>query len=147
MNFPVYLQFTIMAHFPYDMTSFLFKPRDKVLNELINCYIPGPSRIMWLNCQKSSWWRGAARVRVNWSVTPSTTRTWCTTESPVFGMSCPRKTPRWVADPRENCHLTVKKLPKTWHFFQKKWQKCQVFGNLLTVKWQFSRGSATHLVD
>ena len=32
----------------------------------------------------------------------------------------------WYApDPPENCHLTVKKLPKTWHFFQKNchWQK------------------------
>ena len=61
------------------------------------------------------------------------------------------------ADPPENCHLNVKKLPKTWHcskkiaknflfffklpmeifFFLKK-----VFGNFLTVKWQFSGGSA-----
>ena len=68
-------------------------------------------------------------------------------------------------DPPENWHLTVKKLPKTWHFFQKNWQKlsffstklpmaillqkndnfchffwkkCQVLGNFLTVKWQFS---------
>ena len=67
----------------------------------------------------------------------------------------------WVPDPPENCHLTVKKLPKTWHFynkiaqnfhffhwqfFWKKWKflaifflkKCQVFDNFLTVKWQFS---------
>ena len=27
------------------------------------------------------------------------------------------------ADPLENCHLTVKKSPKTWHFFKKKLQK------------------------
>jgi len=72
------------------------------------------------------------------------------------------------ADPPENCHLTIKKLPKTWYFFPPKmtnffiffqknchwhffWKKlkflsiflnnCQVFGNFLTVKWQFSGGS------
>ena len=26
------------------------------------------------------------------------------------------------SDPPKNCHLTVKKLPKTWHFFKKIWQ-------------------------
>ena len=51
-----------------------------------------------------------------------------------------------IADPPENCHLNVKKLPKTGHFFQKNchWQfllkKFQVFGNFLKVKWQFSGG-------
>ena len=47
-------------------------------------------------------------------------------------------------DPPENCHLTVKKLPKTWLFFQKKLPK--IFftkianGNLWKKKssfWQF----------
>ena len=52
-----------------------------------------------------------------------------------------------VPDPPENCHWNVKKLPKTWLFFQKNWQKlsfffkCQVFGNFLTVKSTFSGGS------
>ena len=70
-----------------------------------------------------------------------------------------------TSDPQENCYLNVKKLPKTWNFFKyffhklslKKlplalfflkdnfwqffWKKCQVFGNFLTVKWQFSGGS------
>ena len=37
------------------------------------------------------------------------------------------------SDPQENCHLTVKKLPKTWHFFQKKIAKnCHFF-----CQWQF----------
>ena len=43
------------------------------------------------------------------------------------------------ADPSENCHLTVKKLPKTWHLKKK--------GNFLTVEWQFSRGSGTYSSD
>jgi len=60
------------------------------------------------------------------------------------------------ADPPQNCHLTVKKLPGTYFFFKKiakncqkndnfcqfKKKKSQVFGNFLTVKWQFSGGSA-----
>ena len=29
----------------------------------------------------------------------------------------------WRSDPLENCHLNVKKLPKTWHFFKKISQK------------------------
>ena len=52
------------------------------------------------------------------------------------------------ADLPENCHLTVKKLPKTGRFFKKidknchlKKKKFQVFGNFLTFKWQFSGGS------
>ena len=79
------------------------------------------------------------------------------------------------SDPPENCHLTVKKLPKTchffpknaknfhffqknchchWQFFWKKWKflaffgkKCQVFGNFLTVKWQFSGGSGLEVIN
>ena len=64
-------------------------------------------------------------------------------------------------DPPENYHFNVKKVPKTWHIFNKiaknvffffvqflaiffNWQ---VFGNLLTLKWQFSRGSDQDLVS
>ena len=73
------------------------------------------------------------------------------------------------SDPPENCQLIVKncqkldiffkKIGKNFHFFKKIaignffeknehfWQfflkKCQVFGNFLTVKWQFSRGSGS----
>ena len=73
-----------------------------------------------------------------------------------------------IPDPPENCHLTVKKNcqkldifskknAKIFLFFSKKLplaiflkkknlgqfflKKCQVFGNFLTVKWQFSGGS------
>ena len=50
-------------------------------------------------------------------------------------------------------NLTFKnKIAKNFHFFWKKWkflaiffEKCQVFGNFLTVKWQFSGGSADDL--
>ena len=47
-------------------------------------------------------------------------------------------------DPPENCHLNVKKLPKTfffkchWQFF---WKKMSSFWQYLTFKWQFSGGS------
>ena len=37
----------------------------------------------------------------------------------------------WVADPPENCHLTVKKLQKTWHFFKKNCQKFSFFSKIL----------------
>ena len=42
------------------------------------------------------------------------------------------------ADPPENWHLTVKKLPKTWHFFQKNWQKFSFFSKKLplAIFWQ-----------
>ena len=75
---------------------------------------------------------------------------------------CPQIMSAWSkSEPPENCHLNVKKLPKTCHFFNKnchfskncQWQffekndnflqffgKRQVFGNVLTLKWQFSRG-------
>ena len=36
------------------------------------------------------------------------------------------------SDPPENCHLNVKKLPKTLHLFQKNWQKLSFF--FLNVK-------------
>ena len=63
------------------------------------------------------------------------------------------------SDPLENCYLNVKKLPKSWHIFQKSLPKIvvfffkmpifgnffekkrQLFGNFLTFKWQFSGGS------
>ena len=74
---------------------------------------------------------------------------------------------QWESNPPENCHLNVRKLPKTWNFFQKNWKKlsfstklplanflkklkiffqfywkkCQFFGNFLTFNWQFSGGS------
>ena len=45
------------------------------------------------------------------------------------------------ADPPENCHLTVIKLPKTWHFFKK----------FLTIFWQsngnFPEGQVTTYFD
>ena len=34
-------------------------------------------------------------------------------------------------DPPKNCHLTVKKLPKTWHFFKKNCQKFSFFSKKL----------------
>ena len=43
--------------------------------------------------------------------------------------------------------IWMSKLSKTWHFKKRTifvnffWKKCQVFGNFLTVKWQFSGGS------
>ena len=74
-----------------------------------------------------------------------------------------------VSDYPENCHLTVKKLPNTCHFFQKNWQKlpffqqmaillkkmtifviffkCQVFGNFLAFKRQVSEGSGPNMYD
>ena len=38
-------------------------------------------------------------------------------------------------DPPENCHLTVKKFPKTWHFFQQNchWQSAFNFSDLSTL--------------
>ena len=36
---------------------------------------------------------------------------------------------RLPSDPPENCHLTVKKLPKTWHFFKNNCQKFSFFSN------------------
>ena len=36
-------------------------------------------------------------------------------------------------DPSENCHLTVKKLLKTWHFFQKNCQKFSFFSKKLPM--------------
>ena len=53
---------------------------------------------------------------------------------------------RWWSDPPENCHLTVKncqKLDIFWQFFLK---KCQVFGNFLTFKWQFSADTPASLL-
>jgi len=60
------------------------------------------------------------------------------------------------ADPLENCHLTVKKSPKTY-FFQKNWHKFHYFfstklplasfWHFLTVKWQFSRGSGVEQIN
>ena len=55
----------------------------------------------------------------------------------------------FTADPPENCHLTVKKLPKTDIFSKKNcqnfllffWKKWKLLANFLTVKWQFSGGS------
>ena len=43
--------------------------------------------------------------------------------------------PLWVCEPGppENCHLTAKKLHKTWHFFKKNCQK--FFLQFLAVKW------------
>ena len=38
-----------------------------------------------------------------------------------------------IADPPENCHLNVKKLPKTWHFFQKNWQKLAILLKKMTI--------------
>ena len=35
--------------------------------------------------------------------------------------------PVFSSDPPEHCHLTVKKLPKTWLFFQKNCQNCFFF--------------------
>ena len=78
----------------------------------------------------------------------------------------------YISDPPENCHLTFKKFPKLDFFFQQNWQKvsffqqncqwqfcwkndtfcqffwkkCQVFGNFLTFKWQFSGGSVVYYV-
>ena len=55
-------------------------------------------------------------------------------------------------DPPENCQLTVKKLPKTWHFFQKIFifsiklpmenfeKKCQVFVNFWHSNVNFPEG-------
>ena len=33
---------------------------------------------------------------------------------------------------------------KKWQFFQFFWKKCQVFGNFLTFKWQYSGGSVVN---
>ena len=41
--------------------------------------------------------------------------------------------PTLTPDPPENCHLTVKKWPKTWHFFQKNWQKLSFFSTKLPL--------------
>ena len=40
--------------------------------------------------------------------------------------------------------IFLKKRQNCWHFFLK---KCQVFGNFLTVKWQFSGGSDAYSPD
>ena len=40
---------------------------------------------------------------------------------------------RYGPDPPENCHLTVKKLTKTWHFFQKNCQKLSFFQKYVKV--------------
>ena len=40
----------------------------------------------------------------------------------------------WCPDPPENCHLTVKKLPKAWHFFQKNCQKFSFFSMAIFLK-------------
>ena len=70
---------------------------------------------------------------------------------PAKAQSCAHA---WLAaDPPENYHLTVKKLPKTWHFFKKNcqkfhffqkncqwqffWKKMKLFGNFFETKWQF----------
>ena len=38
---------------------------------------------------------------------------------------------------KKNCQKFKFCIKKNWHFFLK---KCQVFGNFLTFKWQFSGG-------
>ena len=103
-------------------------------------------------------------------VSQNGSQNWClnvsrlTHSAPIWHTLGPHQNLLWLgADPKENCHLTVKKLSKTWHskkltkivifstlaILLKKWQflsilflkKCQVFGNFLTFKWQFSGGS------
>ena len=84
----------------------------------------------------------------------------------IFNCTVNTKRASWCqADPPQNCHLNVKKLPKTCLFFKlpkiiiffktiangnfcekmiifgKFFFKCQVFGNFLTFNWQFSGGS------
>ena len=44
--------------------------------------------------------------------------------------------PDWRADPPENCHLTVKKLPKTWLFFKKNCQKFSFFSKKIAIFWK-----------
>ena len=46
------------------------------------------------------------------------------------------------SDPPENCHLNVKKLPKTWHFFQKNWQKLSFFPPTSTYPEKEEKGQA-----
>jgi len=44
----------------------------------------------------------------------------------------------YQTNPAENCHLTVKKLPKTWHFFKKNWQKFSFFSTKLPMEGQLA---------
>ena len=90
---------------------------------------------------------------------------WAIQDSPPWCDDCAatwteRATIAYRADPPENCYLTVKKLPKTWHFFKKLpkifffFQKnCHLhffeigfflktsFWQFLIFKWKFSGGS------
>ena len=46
--------------------------------------------------------------------------------------------PTLTPDPLANGNFFLKKKENFWQFF---WKICQVFGNFLTFKWQFSGGS------
>ena len=51
----------------------------------------------------------------------------------TFGSSRSRTaTSVWPSDPPEDCHLTVKKLPKTWHFFKKNATNFHFFKKIAT---------------
>ena len=78
----------------------------------------------------------------------------------LYFLSMVSMTEIFVSDPPENCHLTVKKLPKTWHLKKltnfstklpmailKKWQflsiflkKCQVYSNFWQSNDNFPEG-------
>ena len=50
----------------------------------------------------------------------------------LFGKNLDKQS-HFTPDPPENYHLNVKKIPKTWHFFQKNWQKLSFFSTKLPM--------------
>jgi len=60
-----------------------------------------------------------------------------------------RKIAIWLSKNCQKLDTFFKKIAKNFHFFQKKLpfaKLCQVFGNFLTVKWQFYGGSEWDLL-
>ena len=59
----------------------------------------------------------------------------------------PFPSPVLCADPPENCHLNVKKLPKNDNFCQFFWKNVKFLAIFLTFKWQISGGSGANVAQ
>ena len=112
-------------------------------------HIAGPGGHTAGSCRLSYWCRPSSAE--------SCERAWTTTYTKTLVITWPSgKLPFECQKIAKKLTFFSKKLPKIfiffkiklpWQFFWKNenfWKKCQVFGNFLTVKWQFSGGSDTH---